>query len=194
MRLFLLLFLGSLSSFAFSQAPKDLTLSFSAGSVNSPYYDRARANLFLGFDFDYHLSRKSILSMGYFSGNHYYFDDVLSNAPYDFLYSNGTNAKAFYRTVSVLYKYKAINNRRFYLTAGVGAGILTHEQRYWYRRGNSAGPETSSFSDLAFPVKLDAGVKLSRRFELGLTSGFLIEPDYPFLAFHGGTKLSYTLR
>lgn len=179
---------------SFGQKEKDLTVSVSAGSLNSPYYKKAKPSLFAGFDFDYHLTKRQVLSVNYFAGRHRYFDDALSNVPNGFYYSDGRNATARYSTVSVLYKYKIINGDGLSLVAGTGAGILTHEQEYYYQRGTSGGPETSSWSDLVFPVSLDFNFKLTRRFSLGAGGGFLIHPDYPVLAIHAGPRLSYTLR
>ena len=92
------------------QDKKDLTLSLSAGVLNSPYYPKANAKFFYGVDFDYHLTKRNLLSVNYFSGKHTYYDDVLSNDPTGFLNANGTNSDAEYQTFSVLYKYKFVNN------------------------------------------------------------------------------------
>lgn len=177
-----------------AQNKKDLTLSLSAGLLNSPYYEKANARGFYGFNFDYHLAKRHLLSVNYFAGNHTYYDDVLSNDPTSVIHSDGTNADAEYRTFSVLYKYKIVDNTLMSFVPGVGAGIMTHTREYPYREINSGYPRTSSWSDLVFPISVDVNFKLSKQWQGGLTGGFLIHPDYPILALHAGPRLSYVIK
>ena len=181
---------------AFGQEKKDLAISLSAGYLNSPYYNNAHARGFYGFGFDYHISKRHLLSVNYVAGGHDYFDNTLSNTPAsDYIINpKGTNAKATYNTFSVSYKYKLVNQNRFNVVPGVGAGIMTHTRDYPYTLGTSMIFRTSSWSDLVFPVTLDINFKILRRWQLGLTGGFLIHPDYPILALQGGPKLSYVLK
>jgi hypothetical protein len=106
----------------------------------------------------------------------------------------GTNAKATYNTFSVLYKYKIINQSKFSVTPGVGAGMMTHSKDYPYTQGASMTFQTSSWSDLVFPITLDINYKITKNWQLGLTGGFLIHPDYPILGLHTGPKLTYILK
>lgn len=140
--------------------------------------------------------RNILLSVNYFAGNHVYFDDILSNTPASnyIVYPKGTNAKATYNTFSVLHKFKILNQAKFSIVPGAGAGIMTHCRDYPYTEGASMYFNTSAWSDLVFPITLDMNYKLSRHFQLGLTSGFLIDPDYPILALHIGPKVSYILK
>lgn len=190
--IFTTLFLLTLPSF--SQNKKDLTISLSAGRLNSPYYKEAKARNFAGFDFDYHLTKRHLLSVNYFAGNHHYYDDVRSNNPIGVIYSDGGNAHAGYKTFSILYKYKVINNSVLSFVPGVGAGLMTHSLEYPHKIINSGYSITSSYSDLVFPVSLDVNFKLSGHWQAGLTGGFLIHPDYPILALHAGPKLSYVIK
>jgi hypothetical protein len=179
---------------SYGQDKKDLTISLSGGLLNSPYYEKANAKGFYGFDFEYHLAKRHLLSVSYFAGKHTYYDDVLSNDPTSVSRSDGTNSDAEYRTFSVLYKYKLVDNTLVSLVTGVGAGIMTHTREYPYQEVNKAYPRISSWSDLIFPVKLDLNFKLCRDWQAGLTGGFLIHPDYPILALHAGPKLSYVFK
>ncbi len=179
---------------SFGQDKKDLAVSFSAGILNSPYYYKAYAGGFYGFGFDYHISKRHILSANYLAGRHDYYDNILSNTTYYIVYPKGTNAEATYNTFSVSYKYKILNQTKFSIVPGVGAGIMTHSRDYPYTQGTSTIFNTSSWSDLVFPVTLDINYKILKRWQLGLTGGFLIHPDYPILALHAGPKLSYVLK
>ena len=176
----------------YGQEKKDLVISLAVGGLNSPYYEHARAGNFYALDFDYHLSKKSILSAGYLAGNHKYYDDVLSNDPTYGLY-DGTNSEARYNTFGVVFKYKILDYADFSLVPGAGLGIMTHTRNFPYTEGTSSSLRTSSWSDLVFPVTLDLNFALSHRWLLGLRGGFLIHPDYPILALHAGPRLSFVI-
>jgi hypothetical protein len=178
---------------SYAQDKKDLAVSLSGGLFNSPYYKNAKAKGFYSFDFDYHLAKRHILSANYLAGKHTYYDDVLSNDPGTYNV-DATNADAEYRTFSVLYKYKVVDNSIISLTPGIGVGIMTHTRKYPYSEVNKSYPQISSWSDIVFPVSLDLNFKLSSQWQAGLSSGFLIHPDYPVLALHIGPKLSYVIK
>jgi hypothetical protein len=190
----LFLILGCYANTLLAQEKKDLTISVSTGILNSPHYTQANAKEFYGIDFGYQLGKKHILSASYLSGQHTYFDDRLSNTQGSEIYSDGTNSKAAYRTFSVLYKHQIVKVAAISLVPGVGAGIMTHTRSYPYRETGSSYTRISTWADLVFPVTLDLNVKVSRKWQAGLTSGFLIHPDYPVLALHAGPKVSYTIK
>lgn len=190
--IFTTLFFFTLTSF--SQNKKDLTISLSAGRLNSPYFKKANASNFYGFDIDYHLSKRHLFSVNYIAGGHNYFEDVLSNEPNSVIYSDGTNAKADYRTFSVLYKYKVLNTASLSVVPGIGAGIMTITRDYPWQAFPSSYSQTSSYSDLVFPVSLDINFKVSKHWQAGMTGGFLLIPEYPVLALHAGPRLSYVIK
>jgi hypothetical protein len=178
------------------QEKKDLAISLSTGIMNSPYYDNSHSRVFAGVTFDYHISKRQLLSVNYFAGSHDYFDNTLSNTPASWYLVNpkGTNARAFYNTFSVSYKYKILNHSNFSIVPGVGVGFMTHTREYPYTEGTSLTFKTSSWSDLVFPITLDINYKITKNCQLGLTGGFLIHPDYPILGLHIGPKLTYILK
>jgi hypothetical protein len=175
------------------QERKDLAVSVSAGLLNSPFYKDAVGRGFFKIDFDYHLTSRHIIAANYLAGQHYYYDDILSNDPISIGYPNGTNSIAEYRTTSVMYKYKIIDNSRFGIVPGTGAGVLTHTRVYPYKEERKSYNRISSWSDLVFPVSLDINYKISSRLQFGLKGGFLFHPDYPILALHAGPKLLFVL-
>jgi len=187
--LFILFFVQSVKG----QEKKDLAISVGAGALNSPIYNMAKPMGFYKIDFDYHLTSRHIIAANYLAGKHHYYDNVLSNDPTGSGYWDGTNSEAQYRTFSLLYKYKIIDNTLFSIVPGVGAGIMTHTREYPYKEINASYNRISSWSDLVFPVNLDIDYKASSRWQFGLTGGFLIHPDYPILALHAGPKLSFVL-
>lgn len=165
-------------------------MSLSSGLLTSPFYNDARPGVYFSFDMDYHLRKRQILSSNFTSGKHEY-NDVISNVP-------GTkdfrNATASYKTFSILYKYKVINKTKLSLIAGTGAGIMTHTRDYWQQEGNSTLRRQLIWSDLVFPVRLEANYKFSQHLQLGVIGGFFIQPDYPILAYHAGPRLTYVLK
>ena len=193
MKIILALILGLITITSAGQNKKDLTLSFSTGKLTSPYYPNDKATGFYGIDFDYHLTTRQVLSANFNAGGHDYYDNVLSNTAVP-LYENTTNAKAAYRTFSILYKYKFLSKKTFSVDIGVGAGIMSQIKEYSYREGNSYYFRQSGWTDLVFPVRLEFDYKLSKHFQLGLIGGFFIHPDFPILAYHAGPRLSYILK
>jgi len=175
------------------QEKKDLAISVSAGFLNSPYYNLAKPMGFYKIDFDYHLTSRHIIAANYLDGKHHYYDNTLSNDPTGSGYLDGTNSEAQYRTFSILYKYKIFDNTLFSIVPGVGAGVMTHTREYPYKEVNASYSRISSWSDLVFPVNVDINLKVYTRWQIGLTGGFLIHPDYPILGLHGGPKLSFVL-
>jgi hypothetical protein len=193
-QLALILVTGLIINLSFGQNKKDLTIAFAAGELTSPYYENDKARGFYAFDFDYHLTKRQILSANFNSGAHRYFDDILSNSNW-ITYGDGTNSDAEYKTFSILYKYKVLDKTDFSATLGTGAGIMTHSRRYPYRMSTTSYSFNQSvWSDLTFPVRLEFDYRLSKQFKFGLIGGFFIHPDFPILAYHGGARLSYTLR
>ena len=189
-----LVFITGLATIAlFGQDKKDLTLSFGTGKLTSPYYPNDKARGFYSVDFDYHLAERQVLSANFNAGGHDYYDNVLSNTAV-LLYENSINAKAAYRTFSILYKYKFINKKSFSAALGTGVGIMTQIKEFPYKEGSSYYFRQSSWTDLVFPVRLELDYKLSKHFQLGLLSGFFIHPDFPILGYHAGPRLSYVLK
>jgi len=190
-----IIFVLVLSAFtAFGQDKKDLGISISGGILNSPYFYKSYRGNFFSVGFDYHISERHIIAANFLAGEHRYFENELSNVPSYDVDRNGRNATAIYKTFSVVYKYKLINNNKFSLIPGIGAGVLTNTYVYPHKHGSSTVFNTSTWSDLAFPVTLDINYKVFKQWQLGLTSGFLIEPDFPILALHIGPKLTYIIK
>jgi len=176
------------------QEKKDLVISVSSGLLTSPIYENTSAQGFYKIDFDYHLTSRHIITANYLGGQHYYYDDILSNDPLVSIgYPNGTNSTAEYRTTSIMYKYRIIDNSRISIVPGAGAGVLTHTREYPYQEERKSYNKISSWSDLVFPISLDINYKISSRWQFGLTGGFLVHPDFPILALNGGPRLSFVL-
>ena len=187
----LIIVLTTLSSYG--QEKKNLVVSIAAGKLTSPYYLESKAGNFFSIDFDYHLSKRHILSANYTDGGHSYYDNVLSTDP-SYIKSDGTNANADYRTFSVLYKYRFLNTKAISAIVGTGAGIMTHSKRYPYATNNGSIFNESTWSDLVFPVRLEFEYKISKSFRLGLIGGFYVQPDFPVLAYHVGPRIGYMLK
>lgn len=167
------------------QEKKDLAVSVSTGFLNSPFYNNTTAREFFRIEFDYHLTSRHLLTSNYLIGKHNYYDEELSNAPAHRTFEDGTNAVADYNVFSVMYKYKVLNTSNFSIAPGAGAGIMIQFREYLNVGRSSSG------ADLVFPVSLDINYKISSRWQLGLTGGFFIQPDYPILALHAGPRLTF---
>lgn len=174
----------------FGQKSKDLALSISAGKLVSPFYSNNTYGQFFNIDFDYYLSRRHVLSASYFDGRHSYFDQI----PFIDMRSDGTNSIAKYHTFSVLYKYSFLDKRHISATVGAGAGMMTHSTTNPYKTTNGGSTfQDATWTDLVFPVKLEAQYKATRHFRAGLIAGLFIAPDFPILAYHIGPRLTYVL-
>ena len=188
------LFAALLTLTVTAQERKDLTVSLSVGKLTSPYYENNTSGRYFSFDFDYSLSKRSTLSVNYTDGKHRYFDNVRMPGPVFTIYSDGTNSEAGYHTFSALYKYKILTTDHFSGVIGAGAGLMTHSRLVPLYTSNGQSFQESSWTDLVFPVRLEADYHLSKRFKAGVIGGFFIQPDYPVLAYHVGPRLSYVIK
>ena len=184
---------------AFSQVKRDLAVSFGMGIFNSPYYTNAQQREFYSLDFDYHIGNRHILSTNFLKGKHRYYDSTHSNNAVPLStpgYEDNANTDADYLTFSVLYKYKVINKKRFSVDLGAGAGIMTQIILFPFSDGTNVDINfrESTWTDLVFPIRLDADYKLSNHFKLGLLGGLYFHPDYPILGYHSGFRLSYIIK
>lgn len=181
----------------YSQDKKDLVLSFNAGVFNSPYYKKSSEGEFYKAGGEHFLSKNHSLSFDFLGARHFYYDDDIDkNSAVPVTGSGNTNSQALYTIFSISYKYKVINKNKFSVVPGVGAGIMTHSRKYPASIPNDGGIRvlTSTLSDLVFPVSLDIQYEVVRNFQIGITSGFFVHPDYPVLGWHVGPGFSYILK
>lgn len=178
---------------SFGQEKRNLTVSLSTGKFTSPYYPRAVAEDFYNLDLDYYLTGRQILSSGFLGGRHRYYDE---GSPNNYTVSKGdtTNVNITYHVFSVLYKYRFINTKAFSVAVGTGAGLMIHTRQYFFTSSTFTFPIDATWTDLVFPVQMEADYKLSQRFRLGITGGFFIHPDYPVLGYHAGLRLGYVIK
>ncbi|MBY0480822.1 MAG: hypothetical protein K2Q21_05655 [Chitinophagaceae bacterium] len=188
-KMMLALIMGLTVLSSYGQERKDLVVSIATGQLTSPYYYKNTMGSFFSVDFDYHLSKRHILTANYSDGKHNYYDKYLQADP-NTSRSDGTNTRASYRTFSILYKYQFLNSKIITGNIGAGAGIMTHIQRII--TGYPASE--SNWSDLVFPARFELDYKISNSFRLGLIGGFYIHPDYPILAYHLGPRIGYLIK
>ena len=193
-KIMLFLLAGLITISLWGQEKKDLTLSVATGKLTSPYYQKDEAGDFYSIDFDYYITSRQMVSANFNVGSHAYYEHKLSNYPNGILYEDGTNAKANYRTFSILYKYKIVNTKVFSVALGMGAGFMTQTLQYPHLQGSSIYPMQSTWSDLVFPVRLELDYKISKHFRLGFICGFFVHPDYPILAYHAGPRITYVVK
>lgn len=182
----------------YAQDKKDLVLSFSVGVFTSPNYKNSHLGDFYKGGGEHFLTKRNSLSFDFLGGRHQYYDNLFSdqNAAGTTHGSDYTNAKATYTIFSISYKHKIINKNKLSVAPALGAGIMTHSNDYSVRIPNNGGfgNETSSLSDLVFPVSLDIQYEIARNFQIGITSGLYIHPDYSILGWHVGPRFSYILK
>ena len=87
----------------FAQERKDLSFSFALGPSISYEYKNPSANYFQSFDMDYYFQKRHIISANYYTGSH-------SLPPTS---SMGYTQSAHYTAISLLYKYRFIDNPNF---------------------------------------------------------------------------------
>lgn len=181
-----------------AQDKKDLVLSFHAGVFNSPYYKKSRTGEFYKAGGEHFLSKNNSLSFDFVGARHWYYDNLLSdkNAAESLSGRGIPNSLATYTIFSISYKHKVINKNKFNIVPGVGAGIMTHSREYPSSIPNNGGITvlTRSLSDLVFPFSLDIQYEMVRNFQIGVTSGFFIHPDYPGVGLHVSPRFSYILK
>jgi hypothetical protein len=189
----LVLFTALITLISYGQHKKDLIISVAAGALTSPYYLENKGGSFYTVDFDYHLSKRRLLSVNYNGGEHSYYDNILSTDP-GYIKSDGTNAKAIYHTFSVLYKYMFLDKNAVSGSIGSGVGIMTHSREYPYAISNGSIFVKTAWTDLVFPVRAEFDFKVSKCIRMGVIGGFYIAPDYPILAYYVGPRLGYLLK
>ncbi len=193
----LLSFLIFFAAASFAQTNKDLSISLSAGILNSPYYTNAKGRPFYNVDFTYHITNRHALSTSFLGGKFFYFDSLRSNNSVSLStpgYEKNRNAKMDNFAFSILYKYKIVNGKRVSINTGIGIGLLTEVSLFPYTEGNSVSFRQSSSTDLVFPLRLDVEYKVSKFFQIGLINGLFINPDFPILGYHTGFRISYLLK
>ncbi len=195
MKVFLIFVVLTQFAYLASGQPKSaLALSVSAGWLNTPYYAQAFRGGFYNFGFDYYLSGRHLLSVNYHSGSHDYLD-IAYAAPSVFLITPmNTNAKASYRTFSLLFKYKLLDLRRLSLVPSVGVGLMTHIRNFPVTQGPSTVFYDLTWTNLVFPLGLEVAYKVSPRWQVGMIGGLFIHPRFPLVGYHAGPRLAYVLR
>jgi hypothetical protein len=189
-----LLCITSLSVFA-QQKTYDVAISY--GAYNSPSFDQNRTKDYFAADFDYHLSKRWTVSSGFMTGRFNYYDNTRSNAPTAILYTNdNTNARGYELHGYAMAKYSVVNTSQFTLQIGIGAGFFNQRLQYPFRDDSGAGAiylTNSSFTDLEFPVSLEAYYLLGSRVGIGVRAGGYIEPDFPIVGTHVGPQIRVRL-
>lgn len=188
MKKFTLLFIsGLLSVLSFGQEKKDLTFSFSTGGLNSPYYHDSKGREYYSVDFDYHLSKRHILSSNFNAGKHWYNDKISSILPNQ---ENVWNTEASYRNFSILYKYKFLNKAGVSANIGAGAGIMTQIRHHKWDANYEDGGYTV-WNSLTFPVRIDLDYKLTKKLRAGVIGGMYTRHDFRIITYYAGPRLGY---
>lgn len=181
-----------------AQDRKDLKLSVSAGGFNSSYYQNAKPGVFYNVAMEYFFRKRHSLSAEYTNGKFNYYDTIYTNNPIPLTvpgYAKHTNTEDWVNVFALLYKYKFVDKPRLSVSAGTGLGMITNVIQYYKTNATSGSPEDDgSKADLCFPVRLDIDLPLSKKFQVGLTGGVYVYPDYPLLGEHVGLRLSYILQ
>lgn len=179
---------------AMAQEKNSFSIAGSLGRTTTASMNKANDAGYYSLDFDYHISKKHILSMLYFNGSNRYFDNGFLNGG-SIRVSDGTNANYDYTVFGLLYKYQFFQKKRIRMQAGIGLGVLqdikTREIRF--TNGIYYTNETSRTDDHVIPIKLEFDFKVNKKFSLGSTSGFMFHPEKAWLGLHTGVRLSYRL-
>jgi len=186
--LLMLLCLGPLAVLAQEKA-YDIALSY--GAYTSPSFKQNTARNYFSADFDYHLSKRWTVSSGFMTGQFNYYDANHANTPIGS--STVTNARGFQLHGYAMAKYSLISTNRFAFQVGVGAGFFNQRLEYPYQDAQSSYITQSSFTDLAFPVSVEAYYLVNRKVGIGIKAGGYIEPDFPIVGAHIGPQIRVRL-
>lgn len=177
-----------------AQEKNSFKIAGSLGRTTTSSMNKANDAGYYSLDFDYHFSKKHILSILYFNGSNRYFDNSFLNGG-TIRVSDGTNANYDYTVFGLLYKYQFLQKKRISMQTGIGLGVLqdlkTREVRL--TNGSYYTNEGSRTDDHAIPIKLEFDFKVNKKFSLGSTSGFMFHPEKDWLGLHTGIRLSYLL-
>lgn len=170
----------------------DIALSY--GAYTSPSFNQHSHRDYFSADFEYHLSKRWTVSSGLMMGYFNYYDNTRSNNPGGVIFNrDNTNARATELHGYAMAKYSLINSKQFTLQVGVGAGFFNQSLEYPYQDAQGGGIRYTSFTDLAFPLSLEAFYLFSNRLGVGLKAGGYIEPDFPLVGTHIGPQLRLRL-
>lgn len=171
--LLLILYFTFCSSWVFSQNKKDLSFSFAYGPSISFEYKNPKAKNFKSFDMDYYFQRRHIISANYYTG----FNSLPPTT------NLGYSQSAHYTAISVLYKYRLIDQPKFSFLAGTGWGTLDH------------GIDTTRiWSGYVIPIRFEFIFQLSNHINASLIGGFFIIPDIPVVSYYVGPRISYVFK
>ena len=175
------------------QRSYDIGVSY--GIYNSPSFKNSNARKYFSADFDYHLSTHLTVSSGFKLGRFAYYDDIRSNEPASVWRADNTNALGEELHAYAMAKYRFIEWKGFSVQAGAGIGLLNQQLDYPYSHnpGISSTTEKASFTDIEFPVSLEAYYLFRKRFGIGFKAGGFIEPDFPIVGIYIGPQLRIRL-
>ena len=109
--------------------------------------------------------------------------------------ADNTNALGEELHAYAMAKYRFIEWKGFSVQAGAGIGLLNQQLDYPYSHnpGISNTTEKASFTDIEFPVSLEAYYLFRKRFGIGFKAGGFIEPDFPIVGIYIGPQLRIRL-
>ncbi len=175
-------------------------VTLSSGFYQAPKYEHVTRQLFLGADFNYHIQKRWMLTIGFVNGQFTYFDDYRSNV---FSYDDHTNAKGRESHLYLTAAYSIVHTSQFVVQIGLGLGQLTQRLSFPFQAPTSYGSPglpggTIFMAELSHhavevPLKFDAFYRLNKRIGLGLRAGAFLQFNRPLLGAYIGPQLRVRL-
>jgi hypothetical protein len=167
-------------------------IGLQGGYYKANDYNKIKPGKNFSVDLKYFLTNKLFISSFASYGESWYLEDKMSNVLSSYDYGNGTNAEIFNIIAGITLGYQQKIFKILELSGQIGIGSYTEKNTYSLQYDeNSSGPYITSFTDLAFPLKVGIGYNITNNINLSLIVGTNIEPDYPFVGKHLGPRISY---
>ena len=169
-----------------------MLLGIQSGYYKGTNYDSIQSGNNIAIEFSSKISKNFSLTAHVNYGWNRYFESELSNNPAGFLESNGTNSDLFIIQAGILAGYSLHLSRNLDLTGYLGLSAYTEIITCpWEYAPMVIGTREYSFTDLAFPIKLNLTYTLFEKFQIGIAGGFYYMPYTGILGLHTGPQFGY---
>lgn len=125
--------------------------------------------------------------VNYGNGQYYHPDNIFEPEQVEKDKTN-SNINTIHVGLMAGYHYPVTN--WFNVSAQIGISSYTETTEYPYHYEGGSSYLNSTFTDIAFPIKVSLALKPFNDFEIAIVGGCYFEPDYPLLGFHVGPQIN----
>lgn len=140
-------------------------------------------------EFEYHHKKRWSFAAGILTTQYSYRKEGSSSSTLDGVPINDATELQS----NFLVKYKLLNQGRFTVQIGTGAGLITMGKNVEIKTSTSTSYYHTSNTDLGFPLVAETYAKITDHFLVGVKLGSFIFPDYPIIGNNASLQLRYRL-